>query len=189
MYRINDNKRVQHSAFLIKDALLTCLQEKPFKEITVSDIQRLSGVSRATFYRLFDNTNDVLTYHCQLLLDDIIDQTQSMHFQDYEAFLLFLFQALLNNHPFLETIFRSDCEDILLNSLSGTVMQHRARQAYPQADEKEIDYLVSGICGFLIGLLRTWLKHGKQESAQELYAIMTKMGHTLSMSLFNNYTS
>lgn len=185
MYRINDNKRVLHSANLIKDAMIASLNEKPFHEITVSDLQRLSGVSRATFYRLFDNTSDVLTYYCHLLLNTIMDQTESQTFQNHKDFLLFLFQELINHHQFLETVFRSGCEDILLNALLNSSMQRQAMRAYPQTDEKEMDYMINGICGFLVGILRIWIKHGKQESPEELYAIMFRMSENLLVNFFS----
>ncbi len=184
MYRINDNKRVQRSACLIKDAMLSCLAHKSFHEITVSDIQRLSGVSRATFYRIFDNTSDVLAFHCHLLVEDILEQATSLSLHSYKEFLLFLFEALLDNHLFLETVFRSDCEELLLNALLSNSMHRHAQETYPQADEKEMDYLISGICGFLIGILRTWIKHGRQETPEELFEIINKMSDTISIKLF-----
>lgn len=184
MYRINDNKRVQHSASLITDAMLTCLNEKPFEEITVSDIQRLSGVSRATFYRLFDNTSDVLTYYSQFLVEDIMNQSTAQSIHNYKDFLLFLFEALLDNHVFLEAVFRSGSEEIIMNSLLSNSMQRHNNQSQLYADEKEMDYLISGTCGFLVGILRTWLKHGKQETPEELFDIMMHMAEVVSMNLF-----
>ena len=60
MYHIKKDKRCQQSAQMIIEGLNQCLAEKEFAKITVSDIQRKTGVSRATFYRLFDDTSDVL---------------------------------------------------------------------------------------------------------------------------------
>lgn len=187
MYRINENKRIQRSATLIKDALIVCLQEKDFNTITVSDIQRVSGVSRATFYRIFDNTSDVLTYYCELLMADIINQSETLSFQNHKDFLLFLFQSLLENHLFLEAVFRSSCEDILLNALLNYSMQRHMQRAYPHANEKEMDYLITGICGFLVGILRTWIKHGKQENPEELYAIISRMSTIISLQIFGKF--
>ena len=184
MYRINDNKRVQRSAALITDAMLNCLNEKPFEEITVSDIQRLSGVSRATFYRLFDNTNDVLTYYSQFLVEDIMNQSTAQSIHNYKDFLLFLFEALLDNHTFLEAVFKSGSEEIIMNSLLSNSMQKHNTQSQLYADEKEMDYLISGTCGFLVGILRVWIKHGKQETPEELFDIMMRMAGVVSTSLF-----
>ena len=54
MYHIKEDKRAQASVELICDGLKRCLKEKSFESVTISDIQRVSGVSRSTFYRNFD---------------------------------------------------------------------------------------------------------------------------------------
>ncbi len=50
MYHIKQDKRAQTSVELICTGLKQCLREKSFENITISDIQRISGVSRSTFY-------------------------------------------------------------------------------------------------------------------------------------------
>lgn len=60
MYHIKNDKRAEKSAKLICDAMLQLISTKSFSEITVSDIQRVSSVSRSTFYRCFDCLADVL---------------------------------------------------------------------------------------------------------------------------------
>ena len=54
MYHIKEDKRAKASVELICDGLKSCLKEKSFESVTISDIQRVSGVSRSTFYRNFD---------------------------------------------------------------------------------------------------------------------------------------
>lgn len=49
-----NDKRSTASARELVRGLMECLKEKPMNAITVSDIHRATGVSRATFYRLFD---------------------------------------------------------------------------------------------------------------------------------------
>lgn len=51
MYHIKEDKRAKASVELICDGLKRCLKEKSFESVTISDIQRVSGVSRSTFYR------------------------------------------------------------------------------------------------------------------------------------------
>ena len=64
MYHIKEDKRAQASVELICDGLKRCLKEKSFESVTISDIQRVSGVSRSTFYRNFDRIEDVLALMC-----------------------------------------------------------------------------------------------------------------------------
>ncbi len=62
MYHISKDERAKKSAIKIGNGLLRCLKTKEFYQITVTDIQKTSNVGRATFYRLFDNITDVLSY-------------------------------------------------------------------------------------------------------------------------------
>lgn len=186
MYRITENKRIQRSADLIKDALITCLQEKDFDDITVSDIQRISGVSRATFYRIFDNTTDVLLYYCELLTASITAQTEHIIFENHKDFLLFIFRAMMDNHVFVEAVFRSGYEDILLNTLLDYTMKQHAEHVSPDTPVKEMDYIISGICGYLIGIMKIWLKHGKQESPEELYQIIENLSQLIVATYFKS---
>lgn len=45
MYHIKEDKRAKASVELICDGLKRCLKEKSFESVTISDIQRVSGVS------------------------------------------------------------------------------------------------------------------------------------------------
>lgn len=77
MYHIQKDIRAQKSAKLIGEGMLKCLGEKRFEEISVSDVQRASSVGRSTFYRLFDNTADVLAYLCDGILSRPIGSMRS----------------------------------------------------------------------------------------------------------------
>lgn len=48
---------------LLADALYNLVQEKDFDSITISDICKRSGVSRATFYRYFHDKYELMSYH------------------------------------------------------------------------------------------------------------------------------
>lgn len=64
MYHIKHDKRAESSVELICTAVLELLETKPLGEITISDVQRRSTVSRSTFYRNFDSLEDVLALLC-----------------------------------------------------------------------------------------------------------------------------
>lgn len=72
MYHIKSDKRARCSSDMICSAMLQTLGEKPFEEISVSDIQRCSTVSRSTFYRHFDSLEDVLALLCDRGFQEIL---------------------------------------------------------------------------------------------------------------------
>ena len=54
------NKQVQRTKSWIFDSLMLLMDEKPYDSITVSDIADKAGVARPTFYRNFDDKDEVV---------------------------------------------------------------------------------------------------------------------------------
>jgi len=54
------NKQVQRTKSWIFDSLMLLMEEKPYDSITVSDIADKAGVARPTFYRNFDDKDEVV---------------------------------------------------------------------------------------------------------------------------------
>ena len=53
------NKQVQRTKSWIFEALMFLMDEKPYEKITVSDIAEKAGVARPTFYRNFNDIDEV----------------------------------------------------------------------------------------------------------------------------------
>ena len=64
MYHIREDKRSAQSAELIYQYILKLMDQKSYDLISVTDIQRKSGIARTTFYRCFDNISDVFLWKC-----------------------------------------------------------------------------------------------------------------------------
>ena len=60
MYHIPNDSRSKKSAIRIYQSLRHILFNKKIEDVTISDIKNECGISRSTFYRLFDNPIDVL---------------------------------------------------------------------------------------------------------------------------------
>ena len=66
-----NNKTARTSQKNIACALLDLLKEKPFSRISVSELCRASGISRQTFYNLYQSKENVMIYvlqdkYCQI---------------------------------------------------------------------------------------------------------------------------
>lgn len=61
------DRRTRYTQNEIKDALLNCLEEKNFEQVTVTEICRKAEVTRATFYVHFQSLTQVL----DMVLEDV----------------------------------------------------------------------------------------------------------------------
>lgn len=106
MYHIKPDKRSKTSAKLICNAMLHCLDEKPFSEITIVDLQKESTVGRSTFYRLFDRTQDVLEYLYEQRIKDIYNGYHLLPEDNRPSFTLFILNELYYNSAVLEVLIK-----------------------------------------------------------------------------------
>ncbi len=67
-------------------ALISLMEQKEYKYITVTDIARKAGVSRMTYYRTYASKEDILVQHFQKVAQAMIpDPQQSFHAEFEQA--------------------------------------------------------------------------------------------------------
>ncbi|MGX6443910.1 TetR/AcrR family transcriptional regulator [Neobacillus sp. K501] len=67
------DKRIMKSKKAMKDALLSLMQEKDFKEISISDIVRLADLNRGTFYKHYQFKEDLLSEIIDEVITSLVD--------------------------------------------------------------------------------------------------------------------
>lgn len=164
MYHIQGDKRVQSSIKLITEALLALLEEKPFSQITVTDLQRRSTVSRSTFYRCFDRPEDVLAYLCDTGFDTVLQREAP----DAQTLSQEVFRYWMHNTAVLEAMVEVHRTDILFTSLRRSLekLDH-----FPALSDNaaENDYFIAIVTSVMTGILTTWIEHGKTETPEEVF--------------------
>ena len=178
MYHIKKDIRTRKSADRVLDALTECLKTKKLTDISYTDLQKSSGVGRSTIYRIFDTNADILAYGCDMFAESLnreyLKMTQKSH-PTKRDFALFIMSGWMGNYKLLDAINMSRCEDILEKSIV------KYRQGLPEFDEKliltpvQIEYLTEIAAASVAAVFKVWLRHGRKESAEELYEILSKM--------------
>ena len=160
MYHIKQDKRAQASVELICEGLKQCLKEKSFENISISDIQRVSGVSRSTFYRNFDRIEDVLALMCDSVFQEAFGA-------GYANISEAVFRTWFRHADMIETVVSIGRGDMLYESLRRC--SDHLRPGIPGLrDAALFDYLVSIISSSMMGIMITWVERGCRESEEEL---------------------
>lgn len=74
MYRIGNDKRKTQSAKIVCKGLEELMRTQDYNDISVTSIINVSGIGRATFYRLFDDKSDVILYRMESVFTDLIER-------------------------------------------------------------------------------------------------------------------
>lgn len=75
------DKRITRSKHLLKEALISLMQTKDFKEITIKDIVEEADLNRGTFYKHYQYKEDLL----EEIIDDVISDLISSYREPYRG--------------------------------------------------------------------------------------------------------
>lgn len=169
MYHIKPDRRSQHTAGEIGRGLLECLKEQSLASITVTDLHRKTGISRATFYRLFDTIEDVLDWLCtqppeesdQLLIQD--SDTPAQIFTR-------MLKLGLENHDLLKALVDNGRYDLVYRYAEQRfrLMSSLYPGSLPELDAVAYDYTVSAMAMNMVATLVTWVRRGRIDPPGEV---------------------
>lgn len=172
MYHISSDKRATRSAELIYAGLLTCMDTTPFEEITVTDLQKVSGVARTTFYRCFDNLSDVLLWQCDLRFQEALQSVTPIDTPKESELIRGYFTYWTQHSDILSLLIDIDRLDIAYDChLKHAKELERSLSALPHRTEADARYFMAIRTGFMVSILRAWLEGGQRETAEELLDI------------------
>ena len=184
MYHISNDKRAIQSSELIYNGLLECIKKKSFDQITISDLQKASGIARSTFYRAFDNISDVLYWKCDTCFYEVLGNYHPKLFQDELDLAQHYFQYWMNHSDILELLIQINRQDIIYacHMKNAEILQERFG-AIPGIHMEHGNYFIAVRTGFTISILTTWLKGGRKENASELVQIIEEQLSILAKSV------
>lgn len=169
MYHIKNDKRCRQSAEAIMDGVAELLTVKNYADITISDIQRVSSVGRATFYRLFDTIDDVVVYKIDNFLMEFLHGYTSKSYKDLCRFMLSM--IFTEGEKWLNIVF-SGRMDLIVHSMRKRLEAMMSSGQVPRPEEAE--YRLAIFTGTAVFLMTAWNENGKKESIDELADIMDR---------------
>lgn len=173
MYHISKDKRAIQSANFIYHGLLQCLAHKSFDQITITDVQKASGVARTTIYRCFDNLSDILYWRCDLCFREALHSVTPTEAPD-ELKLMQGYFAYWTEHPdILKLLTDINRQDIIYSChMKNAEILAQSYGPLPGLDETAARYFMAIRTGVTISVLKAWIEGGEKETAEELVLIL-----------------
>ena len=152
----------------LRTAIFKLMEQKSFDKITITDIAKRAGVSRAAFYRNYDTKETLVEDLCQRMLEELTASVKSELFrinrrQWYQNF----FQVIQENSVFFRAYVRAN-----LRFSTGTVME----VIHPSATIQEHYQNVAGE-GAFISILTEWFLTGMTQTPEEMGKICESIFH------------
>ena len=163
---VKNNKRRKESQEKIEKAFVELLQTHEIKDITVSDIIKMTELNRSTFYA---NYMDIF---------DLADKTRERLerefgnlFADYDYFnersgALKMFTHIKENQIFYQTYFKLCYDEKFLISV------YDAKRVEKEQLNSNLKYHIEFFRNGLNAIIKLWLADGCQESPEEMAEVL-----------------
>ena len=165
-----ENLRVKKQ---ITEALFTLLQKKSFSEITVTDIVKEANVARASYYRNFQNKEEIIESAMDNLRDELMSDIQ---YDDDEH--IFNKENARNGFEKALTcclVKKADLLTLYHNGFGSLIQQTFNRYIIEFAGNMPADsierYKLYFISGAVTNVLIEWLNEGAKEPPREIAAL------------------
>lgn len=181
MFHVHSDQRTRHSATKIAQSLNDLIEAKDFADITITDIQRKTGVARTTFYRSFDNLSDVLEWECDQQLSQIFNRYHGLTKFPNEQKILHDYLVYWTQHSQLLAI-------LIKIQRMDIIYKYQYRYAEKMVAEYgpidrfskiPLNYFLAVRTSFILSIILTWVDNGQIESVSQLQAIAEAQAHQL----------
>ena len=163
-----NNKRRRESVAAIEKAFIELLEEKEFREITVSNICKQTGLNRSTFYANFEDLY-ALAEHIRHQLEGefaaLFDPLPALTHSETGAALR-MFTHIYENQPAYRTYFKLGFAD------RNNILQYDTQRAEQDFHSEHIDYHITFFRAGFNALVQRWLSGGCTETPEEMTDIL-----------------
>ena len=171
----NPGHRVQTTKKLLRDALLTLLNEKPLRNITVKELCEHAELNRGTFYAHYADVYD--------LMRQIEDEMKTAFFAALESMISDagqlsppkmtkkVFECIEENADLCRVAIgpygdREFTRQLLCESRERSIQ--RCLQAFPNADRWQIEAYFTFVSGGCYALMERWIRRDMKENSADL---------------------
>lgn len=173
----------------LEASLKKLLLHKPIDKITINDLTSDCGISRMSFYYHFKDIYDLVEWVC---VEDGKRALQGKKTYDtWQEGMLQIFEAVLENKPFIQNVYRSISREKIENylykltfNLIADVVEEKCAGTDLTGEEK--GFIAEFYKFGFVGIMLDWIDRGMKGECQE---IVRKMGITLRGNITNSISN
>lgn len=155
----------------LEESLKRLLLKKPLDKITITDITTDCGISRMAFYYHFKDIYDLVEWSC---IEDASRALQGKKTYDtWQEGLQQIFEAVLENKPFILNVYRSVKREQVENYLYSLTYQLIEGVVEEQSEnlmvtEEQKKFIADFYKYSFVGVMLDWIKRGMKEAPEEI---------------------
>ena len=191
-------RRLADSAYTVeklKQTLLTCLNEKDYADITITELSRMAGISRTSFYLFFESKEALFVALCESIIGKWFQPFFDLNISNEEGRERELFYELIRWlqewAPALRRAVsvRTEASDgflLFAAELENNMRRQKVLQAKETSRQKRYDLFIKIYSVGLVALFQWWLNEGEGFEAEEFHAMIERLRYKGYFSILDD---
>lgn len=153
----------------ISEALIALLQVKEYNKISIQDIVDKAGLSRITYYRNFNNKDEIIIYYLEENTQDFFNRLNiNVNQKEWKKYIEILFKDLLDEKKLLlaKTLIKADLTHYIKNEIERVLTS--------KTDNQRDLYKRLFIAGGIFNVYIEWVSNGCKETPEEMSNILNE---------------
>lgn len=153
----------------LKNALLKLLSEKSLNDISISELVETAEVGRASFYRNYEQKEDILKAHIDCLFREWTDEWQKNDGAPLSEQIRIMIAHFEKHRDFYKLLNERNLTYLLKDAVIGI--------CGPKPEYEKVQAYASAFVAYtLYGWIDVWFQRGMRESADEMAEMFKTQG-------------
>lgn len=178
--------RVRYTRKVIKEAILELLSQKNADKITVKEICDKAQINRATFYKHYENTYDLLEKLDNEMLDELEAKIKEVNLADLRSIFSIVLNEVRDNRSYYELMFIENGDRRFRDRLFELCLfsnMEVINRFFPALNDKQKKWLYYFIAEGLTGVMSKWMQDGYSESVEEVVEFLVTLIESVNYTM------
>ena len=168
--------RVTKTRAALAEAVLALASEKPFADVTITEIAARAGVGYASFFRHFKDKDALLTEVADQMVTDLLALIMpAMMEEDTRATSVAICRYVDEHRLLTHALLAGGAESTVRDHILGRSLEIARLRVPPQPSGVPYELIVTHSVSATLGLLGWWLEHGKDISADAMGSVIDRL--------------
>jgi len=176
---LNNSKKTGQTIYLkecLRDSYFTLLEEKPADSISISEVVKLAGVSRMSFYRYYQTKEDIVKQYINDSFNDFIETIRDDQIKNDQAAATVFFSYFRTNKLRLKVLIKQGQFHLFFDSFSNFLIESNlAIDSNPDIADENLKYYYEYASGGILNLAKSWVLGEMNESDEEMAAVLRQI--------------
>lgn len=177
MYTGNNPAALRSREYIVQ-TFLKLAETTSVSEMSIKQIMDGSGLSRQTFYQIFETKEEILEYCVDRLFGDFMESIENCAVSDLCNTAKVFFAFFDRQKPFMKMMVQNGKNYILQRKFREYLQEEKYINFHQEGvrTEQEREYAMTFVVSGMVGILEEWLKaDGPEVNAQDLAHLVCRI--------------